>query len=139
MIYFLIYLFLEVLVTVEIASVIGGLATFAVIILSALIGLGILRNFRETLMENMRAVSMQQIDLKQFQERNLFTLIGAILLIIPGFLSDMIGLLLQFSVFTQMIVTRYSATKPKPMNPYHNEKDDNVIDVEIISDSTTKS
>lgn len=134
MLYFLIYLFFEVLVSVNIASAIGGLATFFEIILSAFLGFAILANFRTTLRENLMAVSYSTIDLNEFQRLNLFTIVGAILLIIPGFLTDIIGILLQFSVFTTMLVNRYDVkSKYKKFNK---EKDVDVIDVEIISDNS---
>lgn len=144
MIYFLVYLFLEVLLSVNISSAIGGLATFFEIVASALIGVAILVNFRKTLFENMTAVSYNCIDLEQFQKLNLFTLFGAILLIIPGFLTDIMGILLQFSVFTSMIVNRYNVKSGKCNTNYtanynNIKKDSDVIDVEIISrDSTIK-
>jgi 2-isopropylmalate synthase/UPF0716 protein FxsA len=139
MIYFLIYLFFEVLISVNISSAIGGLATFFEIIISALFGIAILVNFKSTLRENFTAVSYSCIDLKQFQSLNLFTIFGAILLIAPGFLTDIVGILLQFSVFTTMLVNRYNVKSSRCKENYENnnrEKDINVIDVEIISDNT---
>ncbi len=134
MLYFLIYLFFEVLVSVNIASALGGLATFFEIIFSAFLGFAILANFRTTLRENLMAVSYNAINLNEFQRLNLFTIVGAILLIIPGFLTDIIGILLQFSVFTTMLVNRYDVkSKYKKFNK---EKDIDVIDVEIISDNS---
>jgi 2-isopropylmalate synthase/UPF0716 protein FxsA len=145
MIYFLIYLFLEVIISVNIASALGGITTFFELIVSALIGIAILFNFRNTLAENMKAVSYNCINLQQFQELNLFTLFGALLLILPGFLTDIVGLLMQFSVFTTMLVNRYTARKGQCDTPmhhrehhhyeYHDRKDEDVIDVEIVSDS----
>jgi 2-isopropylmalate synthase/UPF0716 protein FxsA len=140
MIYFLLYLFLEVLVSVNISSQIGGLNTFFELIFSAFIGIYILFHFQSTLAENMRAVSSRQIDLQKFQELNIFTLLGAILLIIPGFLTDILGVLLQFHVFTSILVNRFSAkydSKDIQSNSNYT-KDDDVIDVEIISDSTAR-
>jgi len=140
MIYFVVYLFLEVLVSVNISSNIGGLATFFEIILSAFVGITILVNFRTTLLQNISAVSYNAIDLGEFQRLNLFTIIGAILLIIPGFLTDIIGSLMQFSVVTSMIVNRYHVKSAgyKPNTSQNNEqKDSDVIDVEIISDNST--
>ncbi|WP_457746196.1 FxsA family protein [Sulfurimonas sp.] len=141
MIYFFIYLFLEVLVSVNISSAIGGLATFFEILLSAFIGITILVNFRATLIENMTAVSYNCIDLEQFQKLNLFTLFGAILLIIPGFLTDILGALMQFSVFTSMIVNRYNVKSSQCNTSFEEEnilkKDSDVIDVEIIEHNTT--
>ena len=137
MLYFILYLFLEVLVSVEISSAIGGLATFFEILLTAFIGISILVNFRKTLVENMTAVSYNCIDLEQFQRLNLFTLIGAILLIIPGFLTDIVGILLQFSAFTSMIVNRYNVKSGQCNTSFEDEninikRDSDVIDVEII-------
>ena len=140
MIYFLIYLFLEVLVSVQISSAIGGLATFFEILLTAFIGISILINFRSTLMENMTAVSYNCIDLEEFQRLNLFTLIGAILLIIPGFLTDILGALLQFSAITSMIVNRYNVKSNKCKTSFedeNNQGDSDVIDVEIIEHKPT--
>lgn len=138
MLFFLIYLFLEVLVSTEISSYIGGLATFFEIIGSAMIGIAILMNFRTTFMQNLQAVSMQRIDLKEFQKLNLFTIIGAIFLILPGFLTDIIGILLQFSVITSMFVNQYNvkSTNYKTQDDFK-KKDDDVIDVEVISDTIT--
>ena len=145
MIYFVVYLFLEVLISVNISSAIGGLATFFEIVFSAFIGISILVNFRTTLLQNLTAVSYQAIDLKEFQKLNLFTIIGAILLMIPGFMTDILGLFMQFSVFTSILVNRYNV-KSSTFKPSNNQeeyiqknikKDSNVIDVEIISDSST--
>ncbi|OIP56618.1 MAG: FxsA protein [Helicobacteraceae bacterium CG2_30_36_10] len=139
MIYFFVYLFLEVLLSVNLSSYIGGLMTFFEIVISAFIGITILVNFRKTLAQNMNAVSYNCIDLKQFQGLNLFTIFGAILLILPGFLTDIIGLLMQFSIFTTMLVNRYHV-KSGSCNTSHEtnniKKDLDVIDVEIISDNT---
>jgi 2-isopropylmalate synthase/UPF0716 protein FxsA len=140
MLYFLLYLLLETLVSVNIASAIGGLATFLEIVLSALLGIVLLVNFRTTLVENVRAVSMNQIDLQEFQRLNIFALLGAVLLIIPGFLTDMMGILLQFSVFTSMIVNRTHVKSQSYKTPHNQntiQKDSDVIDVEIIDTKHT--
>ena len=103
-----------------------------------MIGIAILMNFRTTFMQNLQAVSMQRIDLKEFQKLNLFTIIGAIFLILPGFLTDIIGILLQFSVITSMFVNQYNvkSTNYKTQDDFK-KKDDDVIDVEVISDAIT--
>jgi 2-isopropylmalate synthase/UPF0716 protein FxsA len=140
MFYFLVYLFLETLVSVNISSAIGGFATFLEIVLSALLGIVLLINFRATLGENIRAVSMNQIDLQEFQRLNIFALFGAVLLIIPGFLTDIIGILLQFSVLTSMIVNRTHVKSESYKTPHNQntiQKDSDVIDVEIIDTQHT--
>ena len=138
MIYFLIYLFLEVLISVNISSSIGGLMTFVEIMMSAFVGISILINFREILVENLRAVTTNKIDLREFQKLNLFTLLGAFLLILPGFLTDIIGILMQFSLFTSMFVNRYvSNSNDKNIYTTKLGEDSDVIDVEIINDKHT--
>ena len=140
MMYFIAYLFLEVIVSVNISSSIGGIATFVEIMFSAFVGISILINFRKTLVKNISAVSYSCIDLKQFQRLNLFTLFGAILLIIPGFMTDIIGLLMQFALFTGMIVNRYDVKFGKydrNCEVKNITKDSDVIDVEIISSDAT--
>jgi len=144
MLYFVLYLFLEVMISVNLSSQIGGFYTFLELMLSAFVGFVLLVNFRATLMENMQAFSMQKIDVQEFQRLNIFAVLGAVLLILPGFLTDIIGVLLQFSVITKMLVNRFTA-KSTDQNrtrythtQIHEEKDDDVIDVEIISSDSTK-
>jgi len=143
MIYFIVYLFLEVLISVNISSTLGAFNTFLEIIFSAGLGIFILVNFKDSLRENLTAVSYNFIDLEEFQRLNLFTLFGAILLIVPGFMTDIIGILMQFSVFTSMFINRYNVYKNKDdisVNKNTNQnyiKESDVIDVEIVSDSTT--
>ena len=135
MIYFLIYLFLEVVVSVKIASAIGGIWTFVELIASALAGLAILRG---TLAENIRALNQARIDPLEFQQLNLFTVLGGLLLIVPGFLTDILGILLQFSVITKMLVNRFVAQSKHDSPPHFTQKDDHVIDVEIVGDDADK-
>lgn len=137
MIYFLIYLFLEVILTVEIASRIGGLATFLEIIGSAFLGIFILMNFRHALSENLEALRTRQIDMQGFSNRNMMGLLGSILLILPGFLSDIIGILMQFSLIVTLIINRFTRQYPTHSHTQTTRKDDHVIDAEIIEHTPT--
>ncbi|MCK9372397.1 MAG: FxsA family protein [Sulfuricurvum sp.] len=136
MIYFLIYLFLEVIITTKGASVIGGGATFVEIIASAAVGILILLNFRHALAENIHALQTRQIDPKGFMQQNLLGLLGAILLILPGFLSDSIGLVMEASLGMKLLINRFSRKYTQPNQTNQSKKDDYVIDAEIISDTT---
>ena len=136
--YFLLYLFIEVIVSVNISSYLGGFTTFLEIMMSAFVGISLLVNFKQTLMENFSAVSRGSIGLEEFEKLNLFTLLGAILLIIPGFFTDILGVLLQFGTLTTMIVNRYNVKSTDRFNQKTNQtKDSDVIDVEIISNNNT--
>jgi len=133
--YFLIYLFLEVFVTVNIASSIGAVATFLELVGSALIGLILLANMRVTLMQNLNALMQGEISIESFQRLNLWAIVGAILLILPGFLSDMIGLFLQFSSLATLFVSKFLHVK-EDFPPTHSTqgKENEIIDVEVIDD-----
>lgn len=137
MLYFLIYLFFEVVITINLASYIGGVATFFELILSALLGIAILINFRLILAQNLSALASRSIGVKAFQNSNLFTILGAFLLIIPGFLTDIIGILFQFSMITSLLLSKVIGKKYNDVDNNTYKKDHDVIDVEIISDSTS--
>ncbi len=130
MIYFFAYLFVEVLLSVQVAGLLGGLGTFAEIMLSGFIGLMLLMNVKTTMVESLKAMSNNCISMQEFQELNIFALLGAILLILPGILSDVVGVLMQFSVVTALIVSRFNKKNGTCQTP---QGDDNVIDAEIIS------
>ncbi len=138
MIYFLIYLFIEIFVSVEISAAIGPFWTFMEVIASALAGLLLLTNFRYTFSENMRAMMAGEITPESFQKQNLAALVGAILLIIPGFFTDIVGLLLQFGIFSGFIARRlFSKGRPEGKSGLDTkdkfkEGECDVIDVEII-------
>ncbi len=135
MIYFLVYFFFEVVITVDIASRIGGLATFAEIIFSAFVGFFLLTNFRYTLAQSMTALMQGTITVDQFQKMNIMSLLGAILLIIPGFFSDIIGILLQFGFFGTFVAKKILHLKEKKRRKDEGDYDD-AIDVEVIDDNT---
>ena len=134
--FIIIYLFIEVLVSVEFASRLGGLLTFLEIILSAFIGLFLLTNFRYTLSKSMTGLMSGAISIQDFQKMSLFTLIGALLLIIPGFFSDILGVLLQFSFFGKLFASKILNLKNR--KNIDREGKDDAIDVEVIDSDTIK-
>lgn len=135
--YFLIYLFLEVMVSVNIASAIGFFATFVELVVSAFLGLILLANMRITLMQNLNALMQGEISIESFQRLNLWTIVGAILLILPGFLGDIVGLLLQFSSIVTLFVSKFLHVKDEDNSTHYFKqgKEDEIIDVEVIDDT----
>ncbi len=127
MVYFLLYLFLEITITLNIASKIGSFATFVEVIVSAFVGFVIIANLRNSIGEGFRALVERRISEEEFIELHIFMLIGAILLIIPGFLSDIVGILFQFPYVGLLITKRFYRFKQE-------KRRDDVIDVEVIDD-----
>lgn len=139
--YFLVYLLLEVFISVNISSNIGAMATFLEIIFSAIFGFILLANFRNTLMESMQAMQRRTISIAEFQKLNAFTLLGALLLIVPGFFSDIVGIFLQFTFFATLFAKKILHVKDNididDIQNINERKDENeIIDVEIIDDRT---
>lgn len=147
MIYFLIYLFLEVWVSYEIAAVLGPLLTFVEIIASAFLGIVLLLNLRHTFSGNLFVMMKGGINQEEFAKNNLYGVVGAFLLIIPGLLTDIIGLLLQFQALAVPLIMlvlgrRAPKTPQTPRHPHHghthphrsgsNPDSEEIIDVEII-------
>lgn len=121
-----------------IISAIGGLATFAEIILSGVVGIWLLKNFKFALGANIISLAKGDIRPDEFIKLNIAMAVGAILLILPGFLSDIVGVLLQFEFIALIISSRLSKNKPTNNNFKSQYKgDDDVIDVEIIDSNHT--
>ena len=119
------------MVTSNISGTIGGLLTFLEIILSAGIGFFLLINFRYTVGQSMSMLMSGEMGIEEFKKLSLFTLLGAVLLIVPGFFSDMVGVALQFSFIGTFIAKKVFKLKNK--NKKFTKKDYNdAIDVEVI-------
>ncbi len=127
MVYFLVYLFLEIAVTLNIAAKIGAFATFLEVIGSAVAGFIIIANMGSSFSESFGALLQRRITQEEFLQLHLFMFIGAILLIIPGFFSDIVGILFQFPYVGLMITKRFYRFKNNK-----EKRSDDVIDVEII-------
>jgi 2-isopropylmalate synthase/UPF0716 protein FxsA len=124
------------MISVEFASRLGGLLTFLEIVLSAFVGIFLLTNFRYTLSKSAMDLMSGQISANDFQKMSLFTLVGAVLLVLPGFFSDILGVLLQFSFFGTLFASKVLNLKNKK-NRYKKGNDD-AIDVEIIDSISDK-
>ena len=129
--YFLIYLFIEVIVTIQFGSYFGGIVTFLEFIGSFFVGMLILQNLELSMRGNISRVLNREISSQEFISMGLFKLVGALLLILPGIFTDIIGILMQFE-FTASIFANYFL--PKTYEKTDMNKDDDVIDVEIIEE-----
>lgn len=155
MIYFFIYLFLEVMISSSISSAIGGLNTFIEILISALVGIFILKNFKLSLMESISKARTGQITQEEFIKTNVGRAMGAVLLIVPGFFTDILGILMQFSFLVVFFSKLFKFKQPthkttfstnfeydpnsfsRTNNTTYKGKKDEIIDVEVIDDNNS--
>ena len=133
MVYFILYIFFEVMLTSTISSEIGGLITFIEIIVSAIVGIFILKNFSFSLIEKINSVRQGYMTQEEFVKSSIGSAFGALLLIAPGFLTDIVGLLLQFNFFTILLsrTIKFQPKRKKSMDQKFNHNDD-IIDIEVI-------
>lgn len=131
MIYFLIYLFIEVFCISTFASNFGAVWYFAEILISAVIGFWLLKNFKYTFGANMFGLLKGQIDPNEFMKLNLSVALGAIFLILPGIFTDILGILAQFQFVSTLIAGKF-LRKQNNNFKYKNKGEHDVIDVEII-------
>ena len=132
LIYFLLYLFLEILFSYEFAKIFTPFGLFLEVLLSALVALYIIKTLHFSMLDEMQRVLKREISEEEFISIGLFKLIGGILLFIPGVFTDILGLLFMIEP-----IARLFAKKFFPTNTYTNFStydDSDVIDVEIIEE-----
>jgi 2-isopropylmalate synthase/UPF0716 protein FxsA len=121
----------------------GGLLTFAEIVLSAFLGIAILQRSQYSLQENIQKIRSGKLSQEEFLANNLTKSLGAILLIIPGFFTDILGILLQFGIllglFGFLFQTKRTHTHHSHTTYNTKEQNNEIIDVEVIEhNSSTK-
>ena len=81
----------------------------------------------------------RQISYEAFVSSNIFRILGAILLILPGGLTDILGILMQFSTLGFMFVKPFVKPFEKPAGrnfsqdfKHDSNPQNEIIDVEVI-------
>lgn len=128
-----IYLFLEVLITYEMIDFLGVLGFVLEIIFSAILGFFILMNYRFFLGDALVRLREREISYEAFVGSNVFRILGAILLILPGGLTDILGILMQFSALGFLAVKPFmKKSASTPFDANNNPQKSEIIDVEVI-------
>ncbi|MCO6523577.1 MAG: FxsA family protein [Candidatus Schmidhempelia sp.] len=108
----LIYLYLEIKIFVAVANQIGVLLTLISFIMTSFIGKLLLKRQRITPILSMQTNSYLDENHSQQPKPNIAVVLAGLLLVIPGFLSDILGACLLIP-FIQTILTKYVMTKIK--------------------------
>ncbi len=134
LIYFLVYMFLEILISYEFAVVFTPLGLFLEIVFTFFVGIYIIKTLPFSMQESMQRVLKREIDEDEFISIGLFKFIGAVLLIVPGVFTDILGVLMLIEPFAKWIVHKFLPKREfKVYKNYKNDNDD-IIDVEIIEE-----
>ncbi|PPL14909.1 FxsA protein [Oceanisphaera arctica] len=98
---------LEIFVFIEVGSAIGAWSTIALIMLTAVVGISLVRiQGVQTLMEAQRKVNLGETPAREMLAGIMLAMSG-VLLLLPGFVSDLGGLLLLLPPVREMLVERF--------------------------------
>lgn len=98
---------MEIFVFIEVGSAIGAWSTIALIVLTAVIGLSLVRiQGFQTLMEAQRKVNMGETPAREMLAGMMLAVSG-LLLLLPGFVSDIGGVLLLLPPVREALVERF--------------------------------
>jgi len=124
--------FLELFVSMKVGDIIGFMPSVLWILLTMSAGSALLRLSPYTFMGNVASVRMGKLDLKSANHASMSYLMGAILLIIPGVITDVIAVgLLAYTLYLRLL----AKMRPQQQNQNTQYKgDSDVIDVEIIDE-----
>ncbi|TQV79481.1 FxsA family protein [Exilibacterium tricleocarpae] len=96
----------EIWILIKVGSQIGALFTIAVVILTAVVGVGLLRQQGlSTLLRARQRLQMEEIPAQEVIE-GLFIAFGGALLLTPGFLTDAVGFACLLPVSRRLMVRR---------------------------------
>jgi UPF0716 family protein affecting phage T7 exclusion len=133
-IYFLVYLFFEILFSYEFARMFTPFGLFLEIILTAFAGIAIIRSLNFSMAQSLQRVMRREITEEEFISIGLFKLIGGILIFVPGVFSDTVGLLFMFEPFAKLFTKKFFKRTTVYEEHTYGNNDTDIIDVEIIEE-----
>ena len=140
MIYFLLYLFLEVMSSSAFINAYGGFYFFLEILLSMVVGGFLITNFKYAVSEKLYDLFKGELSPQELATTSIFNLLGAVFLIVPGIFTDIIGIILQFDffiIFIKNLALKYGYLKTnKEFEQNQKRSIDEVIDVEVVDDNS---
>ena len=127
------YFIIELLASIKMGITIGFAWSVIWVIATSFIGGLLLRLSPYAIMDSFNSIGFKKFNLISAQNAAISYILGAILLIIPGIFSDILGiLLLLYTIYLRM----FAKIAPNK-NTNYKKGDDDVIDVEIIDSNSS--
>ncbi len=136
--YFIIYFFAELFISLKVGISIGFFWSVVWILGSMFLGFFLLKHSNYTLFYGMQKLHSGEFDMHLLSNSAISYLFGAILLIIPGVLSDLIGLFLLVYILYLHLFVKIPTRKSQNKSQYY-KGDLDVIDTEIIDSSSSSN
>ena len=124
---FIIIPIIEIILFIEIGSILGSFNTILIIFLSAFSGIYLIKHGSISYMHEIRSKIMQGIRPDAEILSGILLFLSGILLVLPGFFTDVFGLLLIFKPIQSVIVSRYAQNA---MRPKASTKKSKIIDAD---------
>jgi len=131
------FLLLELYLSLSVGEKIGFLWSAIWIVVTFAIGLQFLSVSPFAIMGNLDALKRGKLSSKGFHSASTAYFTGAVLLIIPGVLTDILGVFAFFYTLYLQLVAKI--TPEQTSNTSEKQGEDNVIDVEIIDEHTDRN
>ncbi|RUM68495.1 MAG: FxsA family protein [Sulfurovum sp.] len=129
------FLLLELYLSLQMGESIGFVGSVIWIVVSFALGMMLLQRSSFTMMDNMNAMRQGKLSMQKFQNASMAYFAAAILLIIPGVLSDFLGLFSLIYAYYLQFVAKITPVSKK--NNFQKKGEEDVIDVEIIDEHNT--
>ena len=127
--------FAELLISLKVGLVIGFGWSVVWILGSAALGGLLIQLSPYALMQTFNTMSLNDFGIRHAPNAALAYLLAAVLLIIPGVATDILGMiLLLYSLYLRLFATMAPNNKS-----HYSQGDDDVIDVEIIDDDDSRN
>jgi len=136
MIYIIPFLLLELFLSLKVGENIGFGWSVIWIVSSFLLGMGLIQNGATSMRKSMEGLSSGKLNMKSFHDSATAYFLGAILLIVPGVFTDILGVIaLLYTFYLQLGGTIANSKNKTNINNTNKQGDEDVIDVEIIESS----
>ncbi|MDQ1324890.1 MAG: protein FxsA [Campylobacterota bacterium] len=130
-------LLLELYLSLKVGEKIGFVWSAVWILVSMVVGIKLLQSTPFAMMNNLGSVAKGKLSMKSFHDAATAYFIGAILLIVPGVLSDFVGIVcLGYTLYLKFIAKITPEQKSYDANHIYKGEED-VIDVEIIDEHSS--
>jgi len=128
------FILAELYLSLTVVDELGAGLSVVWIIGSIFVGITLLKNSQYTIATGFENVARGKLELRKFQNASMAYVFGSIFIIVPGIITDVLGLFLMlYTVYLQFVATITPEQQINRDKINTNKKgDDNVIDVEII-------
>lgn len=93
----------EIAILISLSDIVGGWTTIAIVVATALIGTSLIKNTGKEVMENLQKAMMLQGNITDAILDGAILLVTGVLLITPGFFTDIFGLLIHLPLFKNIL------------------------------------